>query len=354
MLIVAQPAKTASKWTLALMVAAAWCLATLPGCGVEPEAKARWRIVGEDLPGALFSVAGRSASDVWVVGSDRGEGRGPTVLRFDGKAWSRPDAGLSKGHLLWVHVLADGTAFTSGSGGVILRWQDGKPTVLQTPGKGLVWGVWAADATHGFAVGGDASATASEAFVWRLEGDTFTAVDFAPALAKPAAWFKVFGRSMDDVHFCGIDGALRHFDGSAFADLDAGTTRTLLTIHGRADGSLITAVGGQFSATVVASTAGGAFVDVTPKGDPPLQLMGVHHQGDVGYASGMEATVLRHDGTAWQPELHGLEVYESLHGIWSAESGEVFAVGGQVIAPPFGRGVLMHKGKVALPALVDL
>ena len=323
----------------------------ISACSDEPpEAPAAWRIVAEELPGALFSVSGSSADNVWIVGTDQGDGKGPTVLRWDGKAWSKPATGLSKGDLFWVHVLDDRTAFTAGTGGVIVRWVDGKPTKLKTPNDGLVWGIWAADATHAYAVGGDASATASEAFVWRLDGDTFTPVAFDPKLKSPSAWFKAFGRSMSDVWICGTNGALRHFDGSTWTELDAGTKRTLLTIHGRADGSLITAVGGQFSATLVASTDGKTFTDVTPQGDPPLQLMGVHHRADVGWAVGMEATVLRHDGAAWQTETVGVEVYEALHGVWSGPGGDVFAVGGQVFAPPFGRGVLLHKGKAKLPS----
>lgn len=332
-------------------ILASIALVALSGaCSADPTPEAAWHIVVEELPGALFSVAGNSADDVWVVGTDQGDGKGPTVLRWNGKSWSKPATGLDKGDLLWVHVLDDGTAFTAGSGGVILRWTDGKPTKLKTPSDGLVWGIWAADATHGYAVGGDASASASEAFVWRLEGDTFTPVSFDAKLQKPAAWFKAFGRSMNDVWVCGADGALRHFDGTNWSDVAAGTKRTLLTIHGAPDGSLLTAVGGQFSATIVASADGKTFKDVTPAGDPPLQLMGVHHRGTEAWASGMEATVLRHDGATWQPEQLGIEVYEALHGIWSAPNGDVFAVGGQVFAPPFGRGVLLHKGIEKLPA----
>ena len=52
------------------------------------------------LPGALTSVWGTAADDVWAVGSDPGDGSGPMVLNFDGQRWFQLETGHS-GDLWW-------------------------------------------------------------------------------------------------------------------------------------------------------------------------------------------------------------------------------------------------------------
>jgi hypothetical protein len=62
----------------------------LTGCP-EPEPEGHWQVVVEALPEAVLSVSGRSATDVWAVGVDKGQG--PLVLHFDGAAWTRVPTG---------------------------------------------------------------------------------------------------------------------------------------------------------------------------------------------------------------------------------------------------------------------
>jgi hypothetical protein len=297
-----------------------------------------------DLDGALFSVAGTAPDDVWTVGADQGGGRGPTALHWDGATWTAHDTRLDGGDLLWVHVFDGGPVLAAGSHGRILRRADaGAFEPMATPSQRTVWGVWGASPEALWAVGG--LATDAAGFVWRYQDGSWSEVALDPAVTPaPAAWFKVWGSAADDVWFCGTDGALMHWDGAAFAAVDAGTKRTLLTVHGRADGSLVTAVGGQFSATLVASRAGAPWQDVTPPGDPPLQTFGVFHRGETAYAVGMQSVILRHDGAAWQVVDPALDLYEDLHGVWIDPAGGVWAAGGQVIAPPFRSGTLLHYG----------
>ena len=61
------------------------CCLAVAGC---PDEDGRsWQVVHEDLDGALLSVWGTSASDVWAVGGDVGDGMGPLVIHFDGTSW---------------------------------------------------------------------------------------------------------------------------------------------------------------------------------------------------------------------------------------------------------------------------
>lgn len=327
-------------------------LLLLAGCGaddsVETDAELRWSIVAEALPGALFSVTGTAADDVWVVGADRGDDAGPSIARFDGSDWEIYDSGLAAGHLFWVHAFEDGPVYAAGTNGALLRYDGDAFEAVPTPAERDVWGVWGADPRDLWAVGGDANQ--GTGFVWRDRGDGFEPVDLGDDTASPSAWYKVWGTGSNDVWFCGVSGALMHYDGDRFETVDAGTTRTLLTLHGLPDGSRITAVGGQYSATLVSSVAGAAWEDVTPAG-ATLQTFGVFHRGERAYSVGMQTTVLRLDGESWSEEPTGLDLFQDFHAVWIDPNGEIWATGGQILSPPFRSGALIHKGRAAPPAL---
>lgn len=316
------------------------CLTACPSDPPDPSNSSGWQVVADQLPGALFAVRGTSADDVWIVGADRGGGAGPTALHWSGSAWTEHDVAVASGDLYWVHPFADGPTFLAGTSGQILRY-DGAFSVMDTPSEQDVWGLWGPAADDLWAVGGDASG-AGVGFIWRYDGDAWTAVDIAALPATPA-WFKVWGSSATDVYFCGMDGALARFDGSAFSPLEAGTTRTLLTVHGRDDGSVVTAVGGQFSATLVESE-GGDWSDVTPGPEAPLQTFGVYHRGDTARAVGMQGSVLTRDTGQWAVDPDHLTLREDLHGVWIDPDGGVWAAGGRIVSRPLVDGVLIYEG----------
>ena len=58
------------------------------------------------LPGALLSISGTSPTDVYAVGADPEDGRGPLVVHYDGASWERLDSGAT-GDLWWISVAAD-------------------------------------------------------------------------------------------------------------------------------------------------------------------------------------------------------------------------------------------------------
>jgi len=336
----------------AFVASSALFLVLLSGCGgddagEEPD-EARWRVVSEGLPGALFSVTGTAVDDVWVAGADRRDGAGPSIAHFDGSEWEVHASGLDSGDLFWVHTFEDGPVYIAGTGGVLLRYEGDTFDAVPTPDERDVWGVWGASPSDVWAVGGDPNQ--GTGFVWRDQGDGFEEVVLGDAVPTPSAWYKVWGTGRDDVWFCGVNGALMHYDGESFEGVDAGTTRTLLTLHGLPDGSRITAVGGQFSATLVNSVDGEAWEDVTPEG-PPFQTFGVFHRDRAAYSVGIQTTVLRLDGDSWSEERTGLDLFQDFHAVWIDPTGDVWAAGGQIIAPPFTSGALLHKGHTAPPAL---
>src|SRR5262249_17724997 len=68
------------------------------------------RLILKQLPAALISVTGTSASDVTTVGADPDDGFGPYVLHYDGQKWKRLRTGAT-GDLWWISVTPIGGAY---------------------------------------------------------------------------------------------------------------------------------------------------------------------------------------------------------------------------------------------------
>lgn len=303
-----------------------------------PSDQGTWSLVFEELPGALPSIWGSSATDVWSVGGDPGDGTGPMVLHFDGSRWTRRKTGES-GDLWWVFGFAGGPVFMGGQGGLILRWQNGAFEKMPTPGTNTVFGIWGTSPEDLWAVGG-AGTTPTGGFAWRFDGSSWKEAEGFPAeAAKDATVFKVWGRSANEVWLVGTGGLILRYDGKAFVEEASPTPRTLFTVHASSD--RVAAVGG-FSTGVVLENDGAGWADVTPAGAP--QMSGVCLTEDRGYAAGVMGAVLRRTESGWAPEETGLEVREDLHATWIDPDGGVWAVGGQVAAFPLIRGVMIHKG----------
>lgn len=301
----------------------------------EPD---RWSVAFLELPGALLSVWGTSASNVWSVGADPGDGGGPMVMHYDGATWTRLETGAT-GDLWWVTGFAGGPLFMGGAGGLALRYEDGAFTKLETPGTGTVFGLWGADEEHVWAVGG-AGQTASGGFVWRWDGAAWTDEASLPqAIRDGATLFKVWGRSSTDLRIVGSGGRVLDFDGQAFTErVSPAGGETLFTVSGNDDRAI--AVGGS----IIAEQAGdGEWKDVGLAGAP--RLNGVTVRGEEAYAVGVTGAVLKREIAGWSEVATGLEVYNDLHGSWIDPGGGVWAVGGQVAAYPLIMGTLIHHGQ---------
>jgi hypothetical protein len=325
----------------------ACALAFVAGCSDDettppPPAQASWQLVFSELDGALISIWGASASDVWAVGGDPGDG--PIVIHYDGAAWARHDTGAS-GDLWWVHGFAGGPVFMGGSDGLILRYEGGAFSEMTTPSDaGTVFGIWGASPDDLWAVGG-AGQTPTGGFVWRYDGQSWRDEPTAPSdLAATATVFKVWGRDASDVWMVGTGGLALHYDGTSTEATTSGTTRTLFTAHG--DAEAVFAVGG-FSTGTILEHAGGAWKDVTPPDAP--QMTGVCSGAGKTYAAGVYGAVMRRDAEGWVLEDTQLALGDDFHGTFIDPDGGVWAVGGQVAAFPLVRGMLVYRGDATLP-----
>ena len=324
--------------TLALLLALTAC--------PPPPPPPKWELVAQKLPNALLSVWGTSATDVWTVGSDAADGKGPLVLHFDGTAWTRHDTGVT-GDLWWVFGFKDGAVYLGGEGGLMLRYEAGTFTRMPTPGTAVVSGIWGASPEDVWAVGAE-SGGAKGAFAWRLRPSTplgmngvwESAPGFPAALADTDALWKVWGRSATDVWLVGSAGKVLHWDGMAFTQGSAGTGEALFTVHANSRGFV--AVGG-FGTGKLVENDGAGWTNASPPGAP--SLVGVCLTEETGFAVGQYGTVFARADGGWVEESTGFSLSQSLHSVWVDPSGGVWAAGGNVLTIPLRDGVFLHRGR---------
>ncbi len=319
-------------------------LSLLTACGGEKANEAdNWSLMLSDLPGALTSVWGTSATDVWAVGGDPDDRSGNTVLHYDGSQWERLTTGYN-GDLWWVFGFADGPVYMSGKNGLVLKYQNGTFERMDTPGTATVYGIWGVSPNDLWAVGGNVT---GGAFAWRYEGEGWQPAEGFPGeIAASDSLFKAWGSSNNDVWLIGTGGITIHFDGTTFSTDPSQTTRHLFTVHGRTGD--YAAVGG-FGSGVIVQHDGQEWKDVTPNGAP--HVIGVYLDDKGSYAVGVEGSVLRREDGKWQVLDTGLDLIQALHAVWVDPEGGVWAAGGQVLAPPLVNGVLLHRKVIASDAL---
>ncbi len=313
-------------------------LALVSACGTDAPEQ-RWEVVTHSQPGALIAIWGTSASDVWAVGGDKRDGTGPTVLHYDGTAWEPMETGEPQGNLWWVFGFENGPVFMGGDGGMILRYESGVFTTMQTPSRAAVYGIWGASPDDVWAVG-NTTAT-SGAFAWRLAGDAWVDEPALPAeIVSTSAMWKVHGCAADDVYLVGTDGIALHWDGTDMTQTDTGSSTSLFNVF--CDQSRTVAVGGLASSVIV-EFDGTRWSNATPENAPGLTglYMG---PDDTGIATGQFGAVLERVNGAWQNADLGFSIDDTLHGSWIDPDGGQWAVGGQVLTLPLTDGLIIHKG----------
>jgi hypothetical protein len=310
----------------------------------EPVVVAReWELVASNLPEALLSVTGRSSSDVYAVGSDKGHG--PLVLHFDGQGWKQLHTGQT-GDLWWAQAMPNGVVLMAGASATVLRYDGQRFERLPTPGLGrhIVYGLWGKDGDDFYAVG---SAGGRNGFIWHYVHGSFVTEALPSNLPRVVegqlpGFFKVWGEAAD-VWVVGAAGTILHRKGaSPFVIVPSGTKETLFTIHG--DRGHLFTVGGS-SNGVLLEELNGRFHDASPRGTSLIQGVFASAQGD--WASGERGLVYTHErGSAWVSVEHDLTLpaASSLHSIYVDETGGVWSVGGNVLTPALDHGEIVHFG----------
>ena len=337
-----------------LMLRGAVLLALATGCssspsspaeqeGTDPGGPPSWKLVQQELPSALLSVQVVASGDVYAVGSDVLDGRGPYVLRYDGDRWDRLETEAS-GDLWWVHEVAADEIWMSGADRLVLRLQPSTATFTEVDvgeGSEILYGIWGPAADDIWAVGGEKCGV-----VLRFDGAGWRELDL-PELEGSQCLpplFKVWGTAGDRVWIVGERGVTLTWDGSGLALQQTETRRTLFTVHSDAAAGVVAAVGGQQSGEIW-ELSDGVWNDVTPDG--ARQMLGVNVGPDgEAVAVGDRASSIRRHADGWRIEENGLSAIGDLsfHAVWVDPGGNAWAVGGQLLVGPFDRGVVARYG----------
>lgn len=303
-----------------------------------------WDTLTHDLPGALLSVSGLGADDVWTVGADGGAG--PAVLHYDGSSWTAVDA-QTEGDLWWVWESSPTSVWIVGEGGRVLHGSAEGFTETVTNAAVTLFGIWGSSDTDVWAVGGDINQGHDSAVLFHYDGDVWSEVDLPAAAAAKIAMYKLWGAASDDVWACGMGGVVIHYDGDAWTTVDSGTDRDLFTVSGTGPDDVY-AVGGVGNGQIQHLTAG-TWTDETPAFSPDFNGVSARgtHVAVVGRTGSVWAR--KSDGT-WTEDPRGRATDKDLHAVWIDPDGGVWTVGGQLSANPPIFGTLVYGGPASVPA----
>jgi hypothetical protein len=303
-------------------------------CG-ETARSTSWQRVAAGERGALLSIWGTDRTDIWVVGG-RGELAGkPTVLHFDGAAWSRVDAGVTGVDLWWVFGFDGGDVFFTGSAGTILRYRNGAFESMPTPRKGIVFGLWGAAPDDLWAVG---AGDDSRGIVWRYDGVSWRDANLPADV--PAIVLKVHGQRSNEVWISCASGVTLHWDGVALARVPTGVASSLFSIVTTPD--VVIAVGGGNSVgDIVEHDASGW---TARPNLVPVAWRGVAAAGDVAFAVGQSGVVARRIAGSWSVVPQPVTQL-AFHAAWIDPEGALWGVGGMFDTLPLtSDGFLTYYG----------
>ncbi len=304
------------------------------------------QVIFDPLNAAMLSVSGTAADDIYAVGADPGDGRGPYMLHYDGQSWQRLVTGAS-GDLWWISVeRIEGAFYLSGTGGKILRFTPttGEFEEWTVPGGPTIYGVWGSAADKVWAVGGDPADPQTGGLILRFDGRTWTRFDVGEIAPNGLpTLYKVWGRSAADVYIVGRSGVVLHFDGAACWRVPNDTDRTLFTVHGNR--SQVVASGGVGNA-VIAELQAGEFVNRADPGTVRMNGVFIPPMGP-GVAVGNAVSMAFQTESGWQLADLGVDPVRDLHAVWVDPDGGIWAVGGHLSAA-LDQGILLYHGQAVI------
>jgi hypothetical protein len=317
-----------------------WACSTPPPEPKPPLAQP-WETVFEGLPGALLSVTGTSADDVYAVGADGRDGKGGLFLHWDGKAWSR--VATPAVDLWWVSRIG-GTLFLAGSKGTVLTYapSSGAVSKATTPAADVtLFGIWGPSEKDVWAVGGNLEGTGPKSALWHFDGTAWAAQKAPAPIEGKSAIFKVFGLAANEVFLCGAGGAWAQFDGAAWTAMATGVIQSLFTVH--ASKELTVAVGGFVDAVVVERVGTATPTKVSTPVTQRMNGVAVVSATEA-MAVGNNGAVLRRRQTGWELAADQPTTLD-LHSVYADTAGGYWAVGGDLAGAPLRKGTLVHFGK---------
>jgi hypothetical protein len=293
--------------------------------------------------GALYSVWGPSADDLYAVGGQTLSDRTTeaAMLRFDGTQWHQVELPADTPKLHWVFGVQD-ARFIVGDDGVVMHRRGDDDAVSWTRadcGTQLpLWGVWGSAPDDVWIVGGDGFHRPP--VLCHHDGTGFTPVSPPELSVRSRAFFKVWGFASTDVWLVGHLGVILHYDGSTWVEQPSGTGAALISLWGTSPDEVL-AVGGH-SDGVLARFDGAMWTSETLLEGTGLNGTWMGDDGDalVVGAHGLTARVTA--GTL-EPIIEESDTRVLLHAVFSVD-GRAFAVGGSIDEPPPWTGIIRERG----------
>lgn len=310
------------------------------GCAAgEPKWTAAFDATGV---GALSSVWGSSASDVFAVGGTPEQGE---VYHFDGSSWTQmslPTVPL----LVWVYGFGPDNVYAVGTRGAALHYDGTRWTALSSGTQDDLWGVWGAAPNDLWIVGG--SPTGGAPVLMHFDGARFAPVAIPPLDRPATAFFKVWGIG-GKVFAVGSNGVIIEKRGDAWSQVDAGPRADddFVSLWGTSESEIV-AVGGRSSARI-AIYNGESWETLAPPGVPGLNGVCMLRSGEA-IVDGLNGFVGRFDVRSRTLAGEPAPTTETLHAVWGADASRVFAVGGRFSPPFHGVALLRTLGEAAAPA----
>lgn len=302
-----------------------------------------WKVVVEHLDGALLSMWGSDATNLYAVGGPRGNaGFKSLVMHFDGTAWNRLDPGGSETYW-WVYGSSATDVWMVGEKGRITHW-DGAAFKEHTSGTtATLFGVWASGPSDAWAVGGTPGAGKASPNDILLHWDGSSWTPSAVPNPQGRTFFKVWGTAAGNVYVVGELATLWHRTGSTWAAEANPARGTILTIHGCSPTEMY-AVGGRD----VLKSDGKTWSALTPALTNDVNGVSCRSPGEVVIV-GAGGSKQRLVNGAWQDDF-GTLPFSDLHGAWSLPNGaDYWGVGGEFISGPqpnvSRQGVIARYGK---------
>lgn len=203
-----------------------------------------------------------------------------------------------------------------------VTWSSRNPEVATADDRGVAMALMSGQAT----ITAEADGVVGSAVL------TVTVPGVAPVTAWATRWRGstlegIWGASPDDVFAVGEGGAILHYDGADWREMDSGVTEFLFDVWGVApddvfavgyDGTIL-----HYDGTSWGTMAAGARSGLKAVwGASSTEIFGVGYDG----------TILRFDGTTWSAMASGTAM--TLYCVWGTSRSDVFAVG--------LRGTILH------------
>ncbi len=309
----------------------------LSGCPDDPAPPAGWtEAFDASSLGWLLNVWGPTGDDLYAVGGNPMGSDGGVVMHYDGHAWSRVDLGLTVPQFNWCFGFGHDDITIVGNEGAIIHWDGTRWERRTTPTTQRLWGVWGAAPDDMWSVGGNAF-NPGDATLLHWNGTDWSSVT-PPTLTRTNvyAFFKVWGTSASNVYAVAQRGAMIHFDGTAWSEVDIGltTSQDLISLWGTGPNHIV-AVGGRGNGVVVAWD-GTAWRNRSLSPLPGLN--GVWMRNDrVAHIVGIEGTIATLDFATLDYTEVDTGTRTAYHSIFGDSTGHITAVGGNLLAgaPPY-------------------